>query len=254
MKAPSNPTRTAKSLALGLLGLAAAAGLFAFSLAIGAGSDTRQDSGSQAAAGGPDEPKKIVADECISKTTPQETRDDLVTEVAARLDAGTNSNLGISREMAVDVLAFRPYFPETPPGWESETHLGHLGGGGPLAKCLVRTTVTDPSGGHTLTFPEQTEVDENGELSTIPASTYEVKREAKVITLPVIPGDALGNESSGPGYVNEMTTIGGHSAHLFIKESAQVVEFTWKVDGLLVGVSCSLLTEDECRAIAESVK
>jgi hypothetical protein len=119
------------------------------------------------------------------------------------------------------------------------------------------TEINDPSVTETVTFPEVSGIADNGEPYTLPAETITIHKGAVVSVFPIQgPFQPVG-DAGVEGATSTTVTIQGYEAQVFTRDYDEPSVFIgWQdpVAGVQIQVGCSLLTADECIAIAESIK
>ncbi|HET9201492.1 MAG TPA: hypothetical protein VFO84_11040 [Dehalococcoidia bacterium] len=160
-----------------------------------------------------------------------------------------------STEEIESIFTFNPPLPAVPDGWIQENFLRLQSPTIPLVTCDVQITLHDPSG-PIVSFDDFEPGDKDYQF----LSTYEYdygltpQRGATVDIRPADRAPALEFPNVGlAGWHSEWTKIHGQQAVVttvdyYIENSA----IRWIENGISIGVSCQLITREECIALAES--
>jgi hypothetical protein len=196
---------------------------------------------------------------CLAAGVPAQKVSELVARVesAGRADGSAETTVGsleVTAEEAENLLRFDARFPEAPPGWTLEVKINPTTPARPFERCVLESAIRDPTIVETVTFPEASGLTHEGEPYVLPAETIEIYKQAQVGVFPV-QGPIQEFAAPGtPGTTSTWLKVQGADALVFTRDYDEPsVAVVWQDAGLQIGVACSLMTVEECLAVAESV-
>jgi hypothetical protein len=199
---------------------------------------------------------------CLAPGVSDSQRSALVAEAQTAADKGsptefTSGVAEVTAQEANALVRFDARFPETPPGWTATTVIRPTTPNQPFDACSVDTAIRDPSEVETVTFPEVSGVNDQGKPYTLPEETITIHKGAQVSVFPIEgPFQPVG-DAGVEGTTSKTVTIQGYEAQVFTRDYDEPSIFIGWQDtsgGVQIHVGCSLLTVDECMAIAETIK
>jgi hypothetical protein len=249
-------------------------GVFAAIAAVAYMTENRERSSTSplALAGTPAETDRAAAEVCLAEGVTSGEAAALVSEsreafasLARNAPEAPSSNaaqLGpvrLTTEEAQRVMTFDVKLPTSvPAGWTADITSWALAG-----DCEVQVTMRDPAVSTLIEWPEEYSFTPEGEPTYAPAHSEEIFKEALIISqssneppFDTSKPAGLYPRPTGDGQlIEQWTTVNGLDAQLTTRDYDEPSVFFWWLDkGVRVAVVCSLMTVDECRAIAESVE
>lgn len=204
---------------------------------------------------GKDEEQVADLGGCIDPSASEEAVDSVLNATDGPSAGEQTLEVTTSKEQAGEILAFDARVPEAPAGWTVETTIVNRSGGEFFAQCHLRTVVTDPAVSETVTVPAQEIVTETGEVAVREAFDWTVSKSAEVLVRFAYPSEPVGLDGleAGDGLSVGKSEVNGVEAQVVTRDYEEPsVVISWHDDGLSLTATCSLMTVDECVAIAES--
>lgn len=153
----------------------------------------------------------------------------------------------ISQEEAEAIIAFDARFAPVPEGWSAATTIVSDDPGTPVhGRCEIRTKLENPVVTREIVFPAHPLTLETGETVTSPEERYVVTQGARILVRL--------HRADEVEVVGAPAATSPESAEIASKPEEYSAGLYWVDAGLGIGVTCFVMTVDECRALAMSIK
>jgi hypothetical protein len=157
----------------------------------------------------------------------------------------------MSPEEARSVVDFEARLPETPPGWASTTQLRTDTPESPLESCYLQVEMVDPAVTETMVIGDQ-------EVAVKKGAILVVRRAAGPLGGSGPSPEGLQEPGVGPAppdVPRQSVEVQGQPAQLMTRDYDEPsVGVGWQNGGVSYGLQCSLMTVEECVALAQTVE
>lgn len=237
-----------------LAGLAALVGLTAWS-ALERGGDSNVNLVVSGAT------EEVVADGvCLARDVPAATVLELHDRAHQEALASTRVNPGfysapvITEAEARQLMAFPVALPATLGSWSSEIVIVSQSPDRPVGgHCWIETTLTNPNVSITKVEPAETRTRLDGTTGVIPEQTETIYQGVSVRVGPLNADDGRAG-GSGTGEAIQLAERTAYIHFYHDPEAPNAIGIRWDEGNNFYVVGCTLLTREECIAIAETVK